>query len=194
MQFEFLYNTNKIKHNSLLNNILEKHKNKLKKYKCLEVGAGILNKSIPIAKYFKSYYAIEPLAKLYEIGLSNLQTHNSKIHYYNTNLSNFMENTKKKFKIMLFINSFHFIDFDQLKKYTENKYIIVILPRYDSNKFGDSKLNKTSINFNEQFYNQNKINLQNYEKFIANNYKIIYTNFNEVSKIFIAKAFTHSST
>jgi hypothetical protein len=187
MQFEYLSHAKEITHNTALNEVLEKYKNKLKKYRCLEVGAGILNLSIPVSKYFRTYYAIEPMQKLYEIGISNMQKHNAKIHFYNTNLYNFMENTKRKFRIMLFINSFHFINFDELIKYTKDKYIIVILPRYDCNRFGDSRLNSNSNNFDEKLYNKNKINLQNYEKFILDNYKIIYSNFNEFSKIFIAK-------
>lgn len=88
---------------------------------------------------------------------------------------------------MIFINSIHFIDIQHLQKYIGKcKYFIVVHPLYNSNNFGDTRLNRGSKNFDEELWNKNKIVLEKYELFIKK-YKLIFEDSNKFRKIFLCK-------
>lgn len=183
----YLYNQNTIEPIPILINTLELYKDKLKKYKCLEIGGGNLLRSIPNTKYFKSYDVIEPNVKLCDIAKFNLNKFESNIKLHCDTFDHFLETTDKKFNIMIFINSIHFIDIQHLQKYIGKcKYFIVAHPLYNSNNFGDTRLNKGNEKFDEELWNKNKIVLEKYELFIKN-YKVIFEDSNKFRKIFLCK-------
>ena len=186
-KFEYLYNQNTLEPIPILINMLELYKDKLKKYKCLEIGGGNLHRSIPNTKYFKSYDVIEPNVKLYEIAKINLNKFESNIKLHCNTFYNFLETTNIKFDIIIFINSIHFIDIQHLQKYIGKcKYFIVVHPLYNSNIFADTRLNRGSENFDEELWNKEKIHLEKYELFIKN-YKVIFEDSNKFRKIFFCK-------
>ena len=187
-KFEYLYNQNTLEPIPILINMLELYKDKLKKYKCLEIGGGNLHRSIPNTKYFKSYDVIEPNVKLYDIAKINLNKFESNIKLHCNTFYNFLETTNIKFDIMIFINSIHFIDIQHLQKYIGKcKYFIVVHPLYNSNIFGDTRLNKGNEKFDEELWNKNKIVLEKYELFIKK-YKVIFEDSNKFRKIFLCKS------
>ena len=187
MKFNYLYNQNTIEPYPILINMLELYKDKLKKYKCLEIGGGNLLSSIPNTKYFKSYDVIEPNVKICDIAKINIDKFESNIKLYCDTFDHFLETTDKKFDIMIFINSIHFIDIQHLQKYIAKcKYFIVVHPLYNSNNFGDTRLNRGSKNFDEELWNKEKIHLEKYEFFIKK-YKVIFEDSNKFRKIFLCK-------
>lgn len=182
-KFEYLYNQNTLEPIPILINMLELYKDKLKKYKCLEIGGGNLLSSIPNTKYFKSYDVIEPYVKLYEIAKINLNKFESNIQLHYDSFDHFLETTNIKFDIMIFINSIQFIDIQHLQKYIGKcKYFIVSHPLI----FADTRLNRGSKNFDEELWNKQKIHLKKYELFIKN-YQIIFEDSNKFRKIFFCK-------
>jgi SAM-dependent methyltransferase len=183
MNFEYLHSQNEFKHNILLDDLLNRLSNKLRKYRCLEVGSGNSLLSIPIAKLFRSYYAIEPDKALFDIATNNINKYGSNIKLFNVNFDNFIQN--KKFNIILFVNSFHFINLETILDKIKKSYIIILHPRYDSNSFGDKRLNRNNPMFDEIIYEKNKKNLTKYENFIIANFNILYNESNERSKIFL---------
>jgi hypothetical protein len=167
--------------------MLEQFKDKFKKYKCLEIGGGNLLSSIPNTKYFKSYDVIEPNVKLYEIAKFNVNKFESNIQLHCDTFDHFLETTDKKFDIMIFINSIHFINMQHLQKHlNKSKYFIVVHPLYNNNLFWDTRLNRDSEKFDEELYNKNKIVLEKYELLIKK-YKVIFEDSNKFRKIFLCK-------
>lgn len=186
-KFEYLYNQNTLEPSPILINMFEQFKDKFKKYKCLEIGGGNLLSSIPNTKYFKSYDVIEPNVKLYEIAKFNVNKFESNIQLHCDTFDHFLETTDKKFDIMVFFNSIHFINIQHLQKYlNKSKYFIVVHPLYNNNLFGDTRLNRGSENFDEELWNKEKIHLEKYELFIKN-YKVIFEDSNKFRKIFFCK-------
>lgn len=193
MSFSYLYNKNKLTHLELLDNTLDKinRKIKLNKYNCIEIGPGNCNNTIPLLERFKTYYAIEPSKELYDICIDNLNKHNmtEKCKMINLNFDDFIEQrsdllSDKQF--FLFINSFQFINFKSLIKLPQSYYII-ILTRYDSNRWGDKRLNRNSDIFDENLLLKHKEFLDRYETFINEKFKMIYTKTNDTHKIFVCK-------
>lgn len=190
MSFTYLKISQNLNHNKLLENTLDKldKKDKLNKYNCLEIGSGNCSVSIPLSKYFNTYTAIEPNERLFNICKSNIEYHKSDIKLYNSDFKKFFINNKKNnFHIILFINSFHFMDLTDnlMLENLKNSCIIIVHPCYDSDNFGDTKLNKDSHDFNKELYEKNKQNLNKYEDFIKIHFDIHYNNSNRFYKIFI---------
>jgi hypothetical protein len=172
----------------ILIRVLERYKDKLKKYRCLEIGGGNLLSSIPISRYFKSYDVVEPDIKLCGLGKDNIEVYDSDITLHCDSMEHFLETTEKEFDIMIFINSIHFLD---LKKFRANikkcKYFIVIHPTYYSTNFGDPRLNRGEEEFDEELWKSNKKILDRYEIFITKNYKIVFEDVNKFRKVFVCK-------
>ena len=185
MEFSYLHNMKELISDPMLFRFIEKYKNKLEKYKCIEIGSGNLLKSISIAPFFKQYDTIEISQTLYNIGKYNIERYKSSIGLKNISFSDFLDTNKTKYNITIFINSIHFIDTILLRYST--LYILVIHPRYDGDNFGDDKLNRNSDNFSLELWNKNKENLEKYEKFIRDNYIIIYEDSNKKQILFIGR-------
>ena len=179
MAFIYLHKGKELTRNPLLDKFLEKYKHGLKEYKSIEIGAGNLLNSIPISHYFTKYDAIEPDQVLYNIGKRNIERYESSIDLRNEEFSD----CKEEYDLVIFINSIHFIDTALLRA----KYILVIHPKYDGDNFGDTRLNRNSDNFNLVLWHKNKSQLEKYERFIRDNYKIVYEDSNKKQTLLVCK-------
>ena len=122
-----------------------------------------------------------------DIAKFNVDKFESNIQLHCDTFDHFLETTDKKFDIMIFINSIHFLYIPHLQKYIKKcKYFIVAHPLYNSNIFGDIRLNKGNEKFDEELWNKNKIVLEKYEIFIKK-YKVIFEDSNKFRKIFLCK-------
>ena len=93
MDFEYLRDQKILNPYPILLNVLELYKDKLKKYRCLEIGGGTLLSSIPNTKYFKSYDVVEPNLKLCENGKNNIEKFGSNITLHCDLMNHFLETT-----------------------------------------------------------------------------------------------------
>lgn len=176
-----------MQNNKLLDTTLSKIRN-LDRRSCLEVGIGNGLKSLNNAKLFKTYYAIEPNDNAYKECLNNIKKYDSKIKLFHKNYDNFMqENMQNKFDYILFINSFHFMEMKSVLDYIKNSYIIIVLPKFDSDNYMDDRLNRNSSIFDINSWERNKQRLADCEMFIYDNMKVYYTNMNKFFKIYISR-------
>lgn len=142
MKFDYLYNQNTIEPYPILINMLELYIKNINVWKLMVVWCFSrllrnLLSSILNTKYFKSYDVIEPNVKLYDIAKFNVDKFESNIQLHYDTFDHFLEIIDKKFDIMIFIYSIHFIDIQYLQKYIGKcKYFIVVHPLYNSNFFG----------------------------------------------------------
>lgn len=93
-----LTNTNLRPINETFDLILSDINNKksLKRMRVLEIGIGNGNCSIPMSKYFRSYYGIEPLTNIYNVFIETCNKHNCKIKSYNMDLEEFVNKMHKQ--------------------------------------------------------------------------------------------------
>ena len=125
----------------------------------LEVGTGNALKSISLSKIFNSYDGLEPDEEMYKLSIKNCQKTNCKIEIFNTGIEDFQ--TNKKYDLILFANSFHFVEpkptleklSDLLK---EGGKVIIDEPKPEPYGWGLPKFNKDSNQFDPQLWERKK--------------------------------------
>ena len=170
-----LTNTNLRPINETFDLILSDINNKksLKRMRVLEIGIGNGNCSIPMSKYFRSYYGIEPLTNIYNVFIETCNKHNCKIKSYNMDLEEFVNKTTKKFDMIILRNVIHFIGYDELirqikKIIKEDSIIIIQNAQANPIGWGNKEFVKDSINFNEHKWNKFKNKLEECYKSLQN--------------------------
>jgi SAM-dependent methyltransferase len=147
----------------------------------LEVGSGTGNKTIELAKLFKSYYSIESDYILYNIQTELLKEHNSNVKSFNMDFFVFAISIPKKFKLIYLENVIHLMDINLFFYYAQNildssGFIIIKTPIPKPFGWGNNEFNKSS----EQF------NISKWKKFknkLLDNYHILDTSPNLINKI-----------
>ena len=123
----------------------------------MEVGIGTGNKSIMLAKLFKSYYGLEPNVELYNIFTDLCIQNNCKIKSFNMDLDTFIKNTNKLFQLIYMENLIHFLDQDfnnlivGLTKILDKQtgFILIKNPKAMPYGWGNQEFCKDSEHFNE---------------------------------------------
>ena len=122
----------------------------------LEVGIGSGNKSIELAKLFRSYYGIEPNKEIYTMLTELCAKYECKIKTYNTSFNEFIDTTDKKFNLILLVNVIHFMNLDDFiskcKNITSTKsdsFILIKNPKARPYGWADKKICKDSEQFDE---------------------------------------------
>jgi len=142
---------------------------KLPNCKILEIGIGRGRFGILLGKKFRYYYGIEPNKELLKIARKNKEEN---VIYKWGKAENIPFN--KKFDIVFYALSWHFIkDFDKVLsealRVIKRKGIIIILEPTEKTKYWkDSRLNKSSKNFDENVFNKKIIKLKKGQKIILN--------------------------
>lgn len=186
----------------MLSKFLENACNSLEnkdKLSALEIGTGLGNKSILLANKFKSYTGLEPNINYYNEFNKRCED-NYKIKIFNESFEKYASKTNEKFDILIFINSFQFINLEKIieninKILNENGIIFIHYPHIRPFGWGSDTFNENSLLFNEELWIQFKENLIKHRKFIDNlseeSYllEIIYKfkNKNETGFIYIFK-------
>lgn len=144
----------------------------------LEIGIGNGRFGFLLSNFVKEYFGIDPDNEYVNIAKTNIPK-DSKIEYKVGSAEEIPY--KRKFDIILFANSWHFIkDFNKAitkvdKVLNKTGIIIILEPSENTKKWASPKLNKDSNEFDEKIY-EKKINKINYAKKILleqNKFKII---------------------
>lgn len=149
-----------------------------KQYKILDIGMGNgLQYGIKLS-HDKYYVGLEPFDKLYAVAKKNCKKFNCNIKIINKTFDDY--SSTKKFNIILFINSFHFIhNFEKTIKKAYNfldkdGIIIIKEPRSVPYGWASNKLNKESDEFDKIIWNKKKNILKKTKEYLLEQPNVKY--------------------
>lgn len=147
------------------------NKNTKHKLKVLDVGMGNgLNYGIKLSRYdnIEYYIGLEPYKKMYKYAKENNKKHNGNITIINKTFHEY--ETNKRFNVIIFFNSFHFMKYGIIKKayeYLDDDGIIYIQePRARAKGWATDVLNRKSKMFNMESWNRKKKRLKKTKKYL----------------------------
>lgn len=152
--YNFLHTNSNLNYRN--KNILQSVINHTENMSCLEIGVGNLLSSIPLSEIFKSYTGIEPDPKLFELSQSNCKSNTCKIHLLQTSFTDFIPD--QKYDVISMFNVSFLLKYSEFKNYlykmlnmlSKNGLIYIQNPSIHSNRWGDSRLNKNSPDYNKE--------------------------------------------
>ena len=134
----------------------------------LEVGCGIGDKSFFLSHDFAEYSVMEPNKIAYDVFIKKSSELGCTIQAYNMDFNTFQtENPDKKYDVIIFIFSFHFMNkkdiIEQImKSVKDHGYVIIHYPSLTPYQWSNEEYNKTSHQFNQQKWEKRKSLLQEY--------------------------------
>lgn len=171
-KYKYLHNLKILEVKKYQINIFNKYYSKLDDLDVIEFGVGNAAKSIRLSELFNTYVGVEPDETLYKLAKSNCEIHDCKIKLINTSAEDY--NKSDKHDIIIFINTFHFVNNMELlriiKKSLKLSGIVYIEePKPIPRGWGSPSLNKSSPEFDVKKWNIKKNNLIKSKQFIMNN-------------------------
>lgn len=135
----------------------------------MEIGIGNITNRIEFAKLFRSYTAIEPNGKLFELSTKICINSNSNILLLNIDINNI--DISKKYDIIIFINVFHLLNYSDimglLSTIVKPRGIILIEePFVVPSGWGSKFLNKDSEDFDLGIWTKKRDLLKSTKKFL----------------------------
>lgn len=184
-QFSYLKNLKIINVKQYQIDIFSEYFPDLQNLDAIEFGAGNASKSIKLAELFNNYVAVEPNKILHSLAKKNCKNHDCSIKLINSNIENY--NSNKKYDLIIFINTFHFIENIDLLKVINNNlksYGIIYIeePKPIPKGWGSPLLNISSPEFNEKKWNMKKNKLLEKKNFLMNNMEEYNVDYYDMAK------------